>query len=56
MEDLIKVADELGKPVVHQSGGSLKDVQSYYVIDGYTRYEYSLPKDTSNYDVDGKEA
>lgn len=55
MEDLIKVADELGKPVVHQSGGSSEEVQSYFVIDGYTRYQYSLLKDTHNREVDGKE-
>jgi hypothetical protein len=44
MEDLIKISDELGKPIVHQSGGSLGDVESYYVIDGNTKYEYSFSK------------
>ena len=41
IEDLIKIADELGKPVVHQIGPSGK-VHLYYVIDGGTRYQYSL--------------
>jgi hypothetical protein len=44
IEDLVKVSDELGKPIVHQSGGSSGDVESYYVIDGNTKYEYSFSK------------
>ena len=45
IEDLMKIADELGKPVVHQSEGPSGDVQLYYVIDGNTRYQYSLSRD-----------
>jgi hypothetical protein len=44
IEDLIKISDELGKPVVHRSGGTSGDVESYYVIDGNTKYEYSFSK------------
>jgi hypothetical protein len=52
MDDLIKIADELGKPVVHQSSGPAWEVQSYYVIDGYTRYQYSIPMDKSGQQTD----
>jgi len=56
MEDLIKIADELGKPVVHQSAGAVWKVQSYYVIDGNTRYQYSIPNNKAEQDTrDGKE-
>lgn len=44
IDDLIKISDELGKPVVHRSGGPSGDVESYYVIDGSTKYEYSFSK------------
>lgn len=47
IEDLMKIADELGKPVVHQSGGPSGDIQLYYIIDGSTRYQYSLPENKS---------
>jgi hypothetical protein len=55
MEDLIKIADELGKPIVHQSAGPTWEVQSYYVIDGSTRYQYSIPSDKSGQETDEKE-
>ncbi|MGA9695215.1 MAG: DUF5305 family protein, partial [Dehalococcoidales bacterium] len=45
--DLMKIADELGKPVVHQSTGPSADFHLYYVIDGNTRYQYSVFKDKS---------
>jgi len=45
IEDLIKIADELGKPVVHQISGPSARVHLYYVIDGGTRYQYSLLTD-----------
>ena len=51
MEDLIKIADELGKPVIHQSAGAVWKVQSYYVIDGNTRYQYSIPGDKAEQGV-----
>jgi hypothetical protein len=37
LEELIKVADNLLKPVLHQAGA---DKHTYCVIDGLTRYEY----------------
>ena len=39
MEDLVKIADELGKPIFHQSA---EGDQLYYVLDGTTRYQYTL--------------
>ena len=51
MDDLIKVADELGRPVVHQSAGASGEVQSYYVIDGETSYQYSVLGDKSDQEV-----
>jgi hypothetical protein len=48
IEDLMKIADELGKPVVHQSGDLSQGVESHYVIDGDTRYQYSVPRNRSN--------
>ena len=44
IDDLVKISDELGKPVVHRSEGTSGDFQSYYVIDGNTKYEYSFSK------------
>jgi hypothetical protein len=40
MEDLIKIADELGKPVVHQSQEAGR--HTYQVLDGVTSYEFLL--------------
>ena len=42
MEDLIKVADELSKPVIHQAPGTPEEAHAYYVFDGATRYQYVL--------------
>jgi len=42
MEDLIKVADELGKPIIHQAPTTAKQSHAYYVFDGLTCYEYLL--------------
>jgi hypothetical protein len=38
--DLVKIADELGKSVISQESGETYD---YYVLDGLTRYQYSIP-------------
>ncbi len=46
MGDLIKVASELGKPIVHQSPSTSEETHSYYVFDGTTRYQY-LPTASS---------
>jgi hypothetical protein len=45
IEDLMKIADELGKPVIHQSEELSGDTHIYYVIDGNTRYQYALSRD-----------
>ena len=42
MEDLIKVADELGKPIIHQPPRTSERRHAYYVFDGTTRYQYVL--------------
>lgn len=42
MEDLIKIADELGKPIVHQPPSTREQPHAYYVFDGATRYQYLL--------------
>ena len=55
IEDLIKVADELDKPVVCQPTGPLGGLQSYFVIDGYTRYEYFPAKDRLEQQIRAKE-
>ncbi len=41
IEDLLTVADELGKPVVHAINKNPdEELHNYYVIDGITRYQY----------------
>ena len=45
IEDLMKIADELGKPVIHQSEEPAGDTHLYYIIDGNTRYQYALSRD-----------
>jgi len=42
MQDLIKVANELGKPIVHQAPRVSEEPHAYYVLDGATRYQYLL--------------
>ena len=42
IEDLIKVADELGKPIIHQAPATAERSHTYYVFDGLIRYEYLL--------------
>jgi len=40
IEDLIKIADELGKPIIHQAPSISEEPHAYYVFDGATRYQY----------------
>jgi len=42
IEDLDKIAEQLGKFIVHQPPLAPENSHSYYVLDGSTRYEYSL--------------
>jgi len=42
MQDLIKVANELGKPIVHQAPTASEEPHAYFVLDGGTRYQYLL--------------
>jgi len=42
LEDLIKVAEETGKPVIHKKSSTSKGEHTYHVFDGATRYDYTL--------------
>lgn len=42
LEDLIKVAEEIGKPVIHKKSPTPKGKHTYHVFDGATRYDYTL--------------
>jgi len=42
MEDLTKIADELGKPIIHLVPTTAEELHAYYVLDGVTRYQYLL--------------
>jgi hypothetical protein len=46
MEDLVKVADSLSKPIVHALRKG--DEHAFYVFDGANRYEYSVIAPTKN--------
>ena len=45
MEDLVKVADELGKPVIYSNVVNTDKFPTYYVFDGLTVYEHTLSKE-----------
>jgi hypothetical protein len=40
MEDLVKVADELAKPIIYQTPGPSQEPYVYFVFDGTNRYQY----------------
>jgi hypothetical protein len=40
IQDLVKVSDELSKPVVHQAPTDRYGDHVYYIVDGNTRYQY----------------
>jgi hypothetical protein len=42
MEDLVKVSDELAKPIIYQPAIEPEGARLYYVLDGTTRYQYAL--------------
>ena len=42
MEDLIKIADELAKPIIYQEPGPNGELCVCFVLDGTTRYQYLL--------------
>jgi hypothetical protein len=44
IDDLVKVADELGKPIIHQPSTAAEKRHTYYVIDGATQYQYIITK------------
>jgi hypothetical protein len=40
MADLVTVADELGKPIIHELSGPPPETHVYFVLDGTTQYRY----------------
>jgi len=42
IEDLVKVADELGKPIMHQPPTTSEKQHTYYIIDGASQYQYII--------------
>jgi hypothetical protein len=44
IEDLVKVADELGKPIMHQPPTATDKRHIYYIIDGNSQYQYVITK------------
>jgi hypothetical protein len=47
IDDLVKMADELGKPVIHQLSGTSKTRHTYYVFDSSITYQYTIGDDQS---------
>ncbi|WP_028829514.1 DUF5305 family protein [Proteocatella sphenisci] len=45
MEDIVKVADELGKPILYEYRDNIKDIEYFCVIDGSTMYRYNIEVD-----------
>lgn len=50
--DIIKIADEVEKPILYKYCSDIKDIKSFYVIDGSGRYVYKLKEPQS--DIEGK--
>jgi len=44
IEDLVKIADELGNPIIHQPPTAAEKQHTYYVIDGTTQYQFIITK------------
>lgn len=42
MEDLVKVSDEIGRPIVYKHSYSLKDINEFYVFDSNQSYVFNL--------------
>lgn len=42
MEDLVKVSDEIGRPIVYKHSYSLKDINEFYVFDSNQAYAFNL--------------
>jgi len=53
MADLITVANELGKPIIHQAPTKSQEPHAYYVFDGATRYQYVLTAGTKGQGTNG---
>ncbi|MDD2555653.1 MAG: DUF5305 family protein [Syntrophaceticus sp.] len=50
-EDLLKVADEAGKPIIYQETGHSQSVPTCFVIDGLTAYRYLLQDPQQSHEV-----
>jgi hypothetical protein len=50
MHDLVKIADELEKPILYEQKEDLKEIKTYYLIHDDTMYVYDIKEstDTSN--------
>jgi hypothetical protein len=60
IEALAEIADQSGKPIIHQSSPDNKFGHIYYILDGLTRYQYAiletdLPAKTEDMKVDKPE-
>ena len=53
MEDQIKIADELGKPLIHEISGETGEVHNYYVSDGNTYFRFTIDS-TEKDDITGE--
>jgi hypothetical protein len=42
MEDLVKVSDEIGRPIVYKHSYNLKDINEFYVFDSNQSYVFNL--------------
>lgn len=45
MEDIVKIADELGKPILYEYRDNIKEIECFCVIDGSTMYRYNIEVD-----------
>lgn len=48
IEDLEKLADQLGRLIIHQPPSPASATHVYYILDGSIRYEYSLDHESEN--------
>jgi rubrerythrin len=45
LDDLIKISEELGKPVIHHTSSTVPEKHRFYVLDESLQYEYIPPAD-----------
>jgi hypothetical protein len=54
MENLAKVADELGKTILYKIPETPEVQYSYFVVDGFTTYSYRIPANGQSVAADTK--